>query len=65
MHVSASRFDPSPGEELEIYTNALAETRAALEPVAFQAAYDEGSALTLDDAVELAVGRHSGAVQPA
>ena len=58
-------LDPSPGEELEIYTNALAETRAALEPVAFQAAYDEGSALTLDDAVELAVGRHSGAVQPA
>ena len=58
-------LDPYPGEELETTSSALAETRAALEPAAFRAAYDEGSALTLDDAVKLAVERHAGAVQPA
>jgi tetratricopeptide (TPR) repeat protein len=53
-------LDPSPGEELEIYSGALAETRAALAPAAFRAAEDEGGSLTLDDAVLLALGASSG-----
>jgi predicted ATPase/DNA-binding SARP family transcriptional activator len=57
-------LDPSPGEELETYSSSLAKTRAALVPAAFRAAQDEGSALTLDDAVLLALERDLGAVQP-